>query len=177
MEKKEKKTLISWIFLLIGIVFIVILYFFSRKSNAKSPLTGNTNLGGNSSNNSDSTTDLKVLLNNKLTEFNTEIQRITNNVSDIGTHVSEINSEVTTIKDTVTNISTRQGVLPVFKRIDLTPSQSQIVLSNIDPTKILDIERNGLTMDSRTEYVIEGNVLSLRDEAEENECIIIEYFN
>lgn len=177
MTKKTIAVLLSLMSLVIGICF-VIFYFFFKKETAKAsnPLTGNS--ATSTTSNDGLVSDLKTLLNNKITEVNTEIQRITNNVSDIGSHVTEITNDVTTIKDTVTNISTiRQGVMSIYKRFDLTPNQSQLMLTDIDPTKILDIERNGLTMDSNTEYTIDEHILTLRDEAEESETIIIEYFN
>jgi hypothetical protein len=173
MAKKTIWLLASIMFVMMAICFVIFYFFFKKQTDKQSPITGNASMP--SSNNSDGLiSELKNSLLTKITEVSTQMTSLNENVTSITNEVSDITTEVSSIKTSVGSIQSQHGP-PIHKRFDLEQGQTQLVLTGIDPSKILDIELNGLTLDSATEYTIEGNTLIMSIIADDGDFLEIEY--
>lgn len=90
--------------------------------------------------------------------------------------VSTLNQKISSLEQTVSSLSQHRSnnTHVNIRQYDLSAGQTTLDITGIPFSELVDIERNGITM-LADEYAIVGNTLTLRDEAEASETIIIQY--
>lgn len=102
-------------------------------------------------------------------ESSLEIIRLTNTLSGQSETIRELRMKVEEIATTTSTSRVKR-----FVRINLAENQTEVALSG-DVSKIVDIERNGVSMDVQLEYSIINNFIRLNIPADNGEFLTIEY--
>lgn len=159
----DNKLLIRYFSLLIGLILLMLCWLWWRKKSVfTNAAISAPNLASQTLESTSTKQELSLesLLSLKNT-LSTQIQQVSSQISQINTQILKQQSSRLAIG---------------YQRFDLVEHQTSIDLSGVLALgKILDIERNGLSMDEQVEYQVQAPWLILHIPADAGEFISIEY--